>query len=123
MFEDIYQIRVKRSDIRDLLLLQSIYHCATVYDVEYLVNVQGKADPFYHTYLELERRNLVSVLAFDSRCIRTLLDEKHATHFDFEYPIFFTNKNPITNNNQNAMDVALDNNQIRACELIIKHIC
>jgi hypothetical protein len=74
VFEDIYQIRVKRSDIRDLLLLQSIYHCATVYDVEYLVNVQGKADPFYHTYLELERRNLVSVLAFDSRCLRTLLD-------------------------------------------------
>ena len=103
-------------------MLQSIYHCATVYDIEGLVEAQGKADPFYHTYLELERRNLVSILAFDSRCIRTLLADRHSENFQFEYPIFFQNKNPITNSNQTAMDVALDNNQIRACELIIKHI-
>jgi hypothetical protein len=89
VFENIYQIRVDKTDIAELLLLQSIYHCATVYDIEDLVDKQGKADVFYHTFLELDRRNLVSILAFDSRCIKTLLDERHAQNFEFTHPIFF----------------------------------
>ena len=112
-----------RSDIRDLLLLQSMYYCQTIYDIEGLVDTQGNANVFYSTYLELDRRNLVSILAFDSRAIRTLLDDKHAKNFDFDHPIFFHNKHPITMGTHNAMDVALENNQIRAVELIIKHIC
>lgn len=122
MFENIYQIKVMRSDIRDLLLLQSMYYCNTIYDIEEMVDTQGNANVFYSTYLELDRRNLVSILAFDSRAIKTLLDEKHAKNFTFDHPIFFPNKHPITLGTHNAMDVALDNNQIRACELIIKHI-
>jgi len=100
VFEDIYSIRVVRSDIRDLLLLSSIYHCATVYDIEYLVEAQRRADVFYHTYLELDRRNLVSILAFDSRCMRTLLERERTVVFDKEvgfaaHPIFFACKDPI----------------------------
>jgi len=110
MFENIYKIKVMRSDIRDLLLLQSIYYCKTVYDIEGLVDMQGNANVFYSTYLELDRRNLVSVLAFDSRCIKSLLDDEHAKNFDFDHPIFFPNKHPITLGNHNAMDVALENN-------------
>jgi len=110
------------TDIRDLLLLQSMYYCKSIYDIEGLVDMQGNANVFYSTYLELERRNLVSILAFDSRAIRTLLADRHAKNFDFNHPIFFPNKHPITLGTNNAMDVALDNNQIRACELIIKHI-
>ena len=100
-------------------MLQSIYHCQTVYDIETLVEKQGKADVFYHTYLELDRRNLVSVLAFDSRCIKTLLSDENLDQFTFTHPIFFSTVNPVTNKIQNAMDVALENNQIKAVEIII----
>ena len=58
--------------------------------------MQGDPNIFYSSYLELDRRNLVSILAFDSRAIRELLDPRYADYFDAGYPIFYANKHPIS---------------------------
>ena len=70
IFEPIFKIRVCQANIRELLLLQSIYHCETLNDIETLVGMQGNPMIFYNSYLELDRRNLVSILAFNSNTIK-----------------------------------------------------
>ena len=78
--------------------------------VEELVDIQGDPKVFYSSFLELNRRNLVSTLAFDSRAVRSLLKPEYDKFFiDQEmYPIFYANTHPITGGNYNAIDVALD---------------
>ena len=66
---------------------------------------------------------MVSILAFDSKTIKFLLKDDYSEGFSPEFPVFYTNihsKNPKLK--QNAIDVAILNNQIRAVNLIIDHI-
>ena len=35
---------------------------------------------------------MVSILSFDSKSMRELLDKKHDEHFQDEFPIFYKNK-------------------------------
>jgi hypothetical protein len=75
---------------------------------------------------------MVSILAFDSKAIKSLLSEKYLEFQDKEYPLIYKNKKQavriekgkkITKNTYySALDVALDNNQIRAIEIMIKYI-
>ena len=66
---------------------------------------------------------MVSVLAFDSKTIKFLLDDKFSIYYQEEYPIFYTNMHQTDNTKtQNAIDVAIMNNQIKAVSLIIKHV-
>ena len=95
-FESIYKIRCQTTEITDLLMLQSIYYCDSLYQIESLVEMQGDPNIFYSSYLELDRRNLVSILAFDSRAIRELLQDRYAEYFDDDHPIFYANKHPIS---------------------------
>ena len=53
--------------------------------------MQGNPLVFYQSFLELDRRNMVSVLAFDSKTIEFLLDDKFSMHYNEEFPIFYTN--------------------------------
>jgi hypothetical protein len=83
---------------------------------------------FYKSFLELNGANMVSMLAFDSRSMKVLLDEKtNKDYFKEEFPIFYRNKLQKSNNRnkffyQSAIDVAYKNNAIVAIEFIIQYI-
>ena len=79
-------------NIRELLVLQSFYHCTTQNEIVKLIEMQGAPKIFYQSFLELERRNMVSILAFDSKTIKFLLDEQFKDYFNSEYPIFYINR-------------------------------
>ena len=77
---------------------------------------------FFKPFLELDGSNMVSILSFDSLCIRELLDTENSSFSNIEeqfnkleFPIFYITKIQKTNNKekyfyQSALDYALRNN-------------
>lgn len=75
---------------------------------------------------------MLSILAFDNLSMRALLSERFEDHFDLNFPLFYKNRYVCTKNKENryiqvyrynnAIDVALENNQISAINLILSHI-
>lgn len=123
--------------LHELLLMQSIFACRSTYDIVRLIDMQPDPQVFITSYLELGKRNMVQILSFDSRSIRSLLDEKHSNLFISEFPIIFkldTLDDGLSNINHrcvpkgqlalkhSAIDNALDNNQIEATRLMIDHV-
>jgi len=133
-FEDIFKIMISPLNVNELLMLQSVFHCETSNEILKLVEMQGNPKIFYSAYLELERRNMISILAFDSMSIKSLLSEKFEEYFVSEFPLFYKNKQickkmngktkkmHYVNRFYTAIDIAMDNNQIRAVGLMIDHI-
>lgn len=60
---------------------------------------------------------MVSYLAFDNRSIKELLDDQNRDYFNDKYPVFYKNEDGTS-----AIDVALENNQIRSVNLMIDYI-
>ena len=84
----------------------------TAADILLLVQAQPKATVFYKSFLELDGTNMVSVLAFDSRAMRALLDDTRED-FSSEYPLFYKNKFSRPSGKhfyRSAIDSALRNN-------------
>ena len=78
---------------------------------------QNDPSVFYKSFLELDGTNMVSILSFDSRSMKYILDDKFSEYFDKELPLFYKNKIAKTNNKdklyyRSAIDSALKNNQI-----------
>ena len=93
-------------------------------DILELVRAQPKATVFYKSFLELDGANVVSVLAFDSRAMRALLDEPQ-NDFQTEFPLFYKNKFSRPSGKhfyRSAIDSALRNNQIRAVSSILGYV-
>jgi len=70
---------------------------------------------------------MVSLLNFDSRSMKSLLDDKHSKFFSSEFPIFYRNKMPKQGKPneyfyRSAIDSSLKNNQVGAVSLIIEYI-
>jgi hypothetical protein len=70
---------------------------------------------------------MVSILAFDSRSMQYILDEKNIEFFDKNYPLFYKNKVPKKNNKdrffyRSPIDNALRTNQVSAIASMIKYI-
>ena len=75
---------------------------------------------------------MVAILAFDSKAVQSMLSEDFVDYFKSEYPIIYKNKNTHYVQKQkkkipvytyyNAIDVAMQNNQIRAVSIIIDHV-
>lgn len=70
---------------------------------------------------------MVSILAFDSRSMEYILKEENEEFFDQNYPLFYKNKIPKTNNKdkffyRSAIDNALRTNQVSAIASMIKYI-
>lgn len=63
-----------------------------------LVKCQGSPSVFFKSFLELDGTNMASILSFDSRSIKAILDESNKEYFTPEYPLFYKNKMPKTNN-------------------------
>ena len=81
---------------------------------------------FYKSFLELDNSNMVSLLNFDSRSMKSLLDDKHSQYFSSEFPIFYRNKIPKQGKPneyfyRSAIDSSLKNNQVGAVSLIIEY--
>lgn len=60
---------------------------------------------------------MIGFLAFDNRSIKELLGEKNKKFFTSKYPVFYKNED-----GRSAIDVALENNQIRSVSLMIEYI-
>jgi len=82
--------------------------------------MQEKFDIFYQSFLELDRRNLVSILAFDGKTMGVLLHEDRSEYFSEDFPIFYRNMHG--EKAMNAIDVALRSNQIQSINRIINHV-
>lgn len=57
-----------------------------------LVMAQPQPAVFYKSFLELDGTNMVSILSFDSRSMKELLDEKNDSYFQSDFPMFYKNK-------------------------------
>ena len=82
--------------------------------------------------MELDKSNMVSMLSFDSRLVNCLLESEleHQTndyHLSPEYPLFYkirhvyTDHGHVHNETTTALDIALDNNQIKAAAQIVEY--
>jgi len=78
--------------IRELLLLQSLFYCPNSGEILDLVEMQTNPEIFYSAFLELERKNMISILAFDSAAIKSLLDQRYEHYFSSEFPLIYRNK-------------------------------
>lgn len=72
--------------------MQSVFRCETSLDVLKLVGMQANPKIFFESFLELDRKNMVSILSFDSNSIKSLLSEQFQDYFEEEFPIFYLNK-------------------------------
>jgi hypothetical protein len=91
-----------------------------------LVKMQPNPSLFYKTFLELDAGNMASILAFDSGSMQTLFGDSNSPYFSEDYPIIYKNKILKKDGEHfyytNAIDIALKNNQVKACNFIIHYI-
>jgi hypothetical protein len=81
--------------IRELLLLQSIFFSPSGNEIIELVNMQTNREILTSSFLELDRRNMISILAFDSKAIQSILDQRFESSFSMEFPLIYKNKKQI----------------------------
>ena len=117
--------------LRELMLCQSIFCCRQQYDIVKLIRLQSDTKVFFSSFLELEKNNLISILSFDSKSIKALIGDEIEHEFSSEYPLFYQTRYnsldyilPGVNacSKRSAIDIALDNHQVRALNLMIKYI-
>ena len=78
--------------LRELLLFFSMYVCGTQSEILELVQEQPTPLIFLKSCLEFDATNMVSILSFDSKSMKTLLSDKNECYFSSEFPIFYINK-------------------------------
>ena len=78
---------------------------------------------FFKPYMELDFANMTQIMCFESRVIRKLLDNFESSNHDRSIPLFY--KMQIQNEGKvqivNPIDIALDENQVRALNSIITY--
>lgn len=126
-YQCIYRIKIHNITLRELLIFQSLYVSKTQSHIVNLIEQQPNPSVFYKSFLELDCANMVSLLNFDSKNMKILLDEKYETYFSEEFPIFYRNKIAKYGSRnsyyfRSALDNALRNNQVGAVECIIGYI-
>jgi len=67
--------------------------------------------------MELDLRCMTIHLAFDNRSIKRLLSKSNEKFFTEDNPIFYLNRDKRT-----AIDIALENDQIKSVDLMINYI-
>lgn len=74
-YDNIYQVKIREITLRELMILQSFYLCINQEDISNLVRMQPTPELFYKTFLEFDGANFLSMLAFDSSSISSLLGD------------------------------------------------
>lgn len=90
---------------------------------------------FYKTYFELDKTNMLNIMAYDSKSMTILLNEQFEDlgFYQSEYPVFYMTKQVVTRTDENnkiqkktkyrnAIDIALRNNQMGAVNRIMWYI-
>jgi len=116
-YDNVLSIKLYQITLRELLLFQSVYVCKTQSDIILLVEDQPLPVVFYKSFLELDGANMTSLLSFDSRSMTALLNDRHKSYFNADFPIFYKNKTLKSKGKyfyRSAIDSALRNNQIKA---------
>ena len=62
-------------------------------------------------------KNMMSILAFDNRSIKLLLDKENEEYFNDKFPLFFKSKD-----GESALDTALEYNQIRSLDMMVSYM-
>jgi len=73
-FETIYELKLFNINLKELMLLQSIYMCKHLQDIVNLIEMQSDPQIFINPFLELGRKNMLHILAFDTRAISGILN-------------------------------------------------
>jgi hypothetical protein len=96
------------------MIMQSFYVSKSTSEIVKLVAMQPDPRFFYKTFLELDGANMVSLLAFDSGSMKSLLSEENEKFFSEEYPIMYKTKVAKKDGKNyyytTAIDSALKNN-------------
>ena len=69
--------------------MQSFYLCQTISEIVELIKMQPNPSFFYKTFLELDVGNMVSILAFDSASMASLLSSDNERYFSEQFPIIY----------------------------------
>lgn len=94
--DKLYQIQICTLETINLLLLQSLFHCETSHDIMRMIGNQNNKDLFYNLYLELDKQNMINLLAFEGQSIKLLLDDSNSEHFHGkDSPIILIGKTPV----------------------------
>lgn len=116
-FIDIFRVKVWEITLRELLILQSIYTCEKVSDVESLVCAQPTPMLFFKVFLELGIQNMIPYISFDMMSIKHLLENKaNVQYYNPKFPLFYLT------DGRSAIDIALENNLLRSVTTMIKYI-
>ena len=99
------------------MIIQSLYQCKTNKGLSEIIERQPTPHLFFDVFLELRMASLVNHLAPDARSVKMLLSEENHQYFSREFPIFYKQRN-----GRSAIDEALDANQIRSVNSMIKYI-
>ena len=94
-----------------------MYQCKTQSDLSKFVKGQPAPYLFFDVFLELEKKNLLTYLAFDSKAVKELLGEANHEHFGSDFPLIYKQNNGLS-----AIDTALDKNQLRSVNYMISYI-
>jgi hypothetical protein len=90
--------------------------------------MQPNPSVFFKSFLEFDASNLVSLLSFDSRAMKHLLQDDFSNYFDPKYPLIYKNKFLKSNGRKssyyykNAIEQSINNNQVFAAELLRDYI-
>lgn len=88
-FQNVYKVLIKEMSLNELLLFQGLFSCSSQSEVTKLIEEQPCPAVFYKSFLELDMSNMCTILSFDSRSIKVLLDEKNNQYFHKDFPIFY----------------------------------
>ena len=58
---------------------------------------------FYKTFFELDKTNMLNIMAYDSKSMTILLNEKFEElgFYQSEYPVFYMNKQVVSKTDEN----------------------
>jgi len=125
-YDDIYQVNIDEMTLRELMVVYSIFTCDSAIDIVDLIELQPNPKLFQKSFMELDQSNMIQIMAFDSRIIKTLLEFDCEEEDDetADSPIFYKMRHVLEDGTYyvSALNVALENNQIRALNLIINYI-
>jgi hypothetical protein len=82
----------------------------------------------FRSYLELDMANVVTILSFDTETVAALLTPQNVDKINHKYPIFYKVCKQLSKKDLNrvevltAVDIALNNNQSGALNLIVAYI-
>ena len=104
----------------------SFYICKTRTEIVNLVKMQPNPRFFFKTFLELDGCNMVQILAFDSKSMMYLLQDKNKSYFDEKFPLIYKCKLQKLSGKgffyRSCLETAIRNNQIRGLQLMIDFI-